>query len=118
MVSGNIKDTFFIEIFLYSIICIFLQQMMMQKAQTDLKEEAETKAENRNKYVDENVKPLRIDSLSQDRLRAMCEELYEQLMAAEGNKFDLEVVIRKQDLEVSASCQFASCHFFIDIYLA
>lgn len=74
---------------------------MMKKAQTDLKVEAEQKAEMRNKYVEENVKPLSIDSLSRDRLRALCEELSEQLTDAEGNKFDLEVIIRKQDLEVS-----------------
>ena len=75
--------------------------MMMKKAQTDLKVEAEEKAEMRNKYVEENVKSLNIDSLSRDRLKDFCDELFDQLRSAEGNKFDLEVVIRKQDLEVS-----------------
>ena len=75
--------------------------MMMKKASEDLKKEAsETEAE-KTQFINDNVKMVSVDGMSQRDLRSLCERLHEQLRQAESDKYDLEVEIRNRDVEVS-----------------
>ena len=73
---------------------------MMKKAGQDLqKEKTETAAE-KSQFINDNVKMVDVDSMSQRDLKALCERLHEQLVLAESDKYDLEVEVRDKDLDV------------------
>lgn len=75
--------------------------MMLKKARGDLQLEEQEAAAERVKYISENVKDVNIDSMNKDQLRKLCEEIHTQLQTAEGEKFDLEIKVKRRDLQIS-----------------
>lgn len=75
--------------------------MMLKKARGDLQLEEQEAAAERVKYITENVKDVNIDSMNKDQLRKLCEEIHTQLQTAEGEKFDLEIKVKRRDLQIS-----------------
>lgn len=75
--------------------------MMLKKARGDLQLEEQEAAAERVKYISENVKDFNIDSMNKDQLRKLCEEIHTQLQTAEGEKFDLEIKVKRRDLQIS-----------------
>lgn len=78
------------------------QAMMLKKARGDLQLEEQEAALERKKYIEDNVKDSKVESLNKNQLLQLCEELHKQLQVAEGEKFDLEIKVKRRDLQVRA----------------
>lgn len=73
----------------------------MKIAQEQLEEEMRLKALQKQKYLDENVKPLpSLGGLNESQLIALCKDLHEQIAKAEEVKYDSEIKIRMKDYDV------------------
>lgn len=83
--------------------------MLLKKARGDLQLEEQEAALEKSKFIEEKVKETNVDSLNKTQLIKLCEELHEQLQAAEGDKFDLEIKVKRRDLQVGTS-------FFLLVY--
>jgi len=78
-----------------------LKLLIMTKAAEALKMEQEKKARAKQDYMDSKVKPLpNVDSMNEANLVSICKDLHAQILAAEEQKYDSEMKIRKQDYEV------------------
>ncbi|XP_071830643.1 uncharacterized protein [Apostichopus japonicus] len=75
--------------------------MLLKKARGDLQLEEQEAALEKSKFIEEKVKETNVDSLNKTQLIKLCEELHEQLQAAEGDKFDLEIKVKRRDLQIS-----------------
>ena len=73
---------------------------MLKKASEEVKKEADERASEKTKYISDNVKDLDMHSLDHQSLEELCRQLHNHLMDAESERFDLEVVVRRQDMEV------------------
>ena len=74
--------------------------MLLKKAGEEIKKEAEERSSEKTKYISSNVKDLELN-LDHEALEELCQQLHNQLMEVEAERFDLEVVVRRQDMEVS-----------------
>ena len=75
--------------------------MLLKKASEEVKKEADERASEKSTFISKNVADLDMASLDQEALIELCEDLHDQLVCAEADKFDMEVVVRRQDMEVS-----------------
>ena len=68
----------------------------MTKATEALKMEQEKKARAKQDYMDSKVKPLpNVESMNEANLVSICKDLHAQILAAEEQKYDSEMKIRK-----------------------
>lgn len=74
--------------------------MLLKKASEEVKKEADERASDKSTFISKNVADLDMASLDQEALIELCEDLHDQLVCAEADKFDMEVVVRRQDMEV------------------
>jgi hypothetical protein len=79
-----------------------LKLLIMKIAQEQLEEEQRLKALQKQKYLDDNVKPLPdINSLNEAQLVALCKDLHKQIADAEEVKYDAEIKIRMKDYDLN-----------------
>ncbi|PVD33977.1 hypothetical protein C0Q70_05239 [Pomacea canaliculata] len=73
----------------------------MQKAAEDLRSEAKAKAEEKERYINDRVAPLKAEGLGQADLQKLVKELHSRVAALEEEVYDWEIKIRKQDFEIN-----------------
>ena len=90
----------------------------MKIAQEQLEEEQRQKALQKQKYLDDNVKPLpNLAGLNEAQLVAFCKDLHAQIAQAEEVKYDSEIKIRMKDYDVSSEPKEFCSQAQNDIYL-
>ncbi|VDP72590.1 unnamed protein product [Echinostoma caproni] len=85
-----------------------LKQLIMQKAAEIMKAERKKEQEKRDEYVRSKIGTLNLEGLSENELRSKVSQLHEQLRQLEGEKYDWEEKLRRQDVEVRTECGFLS----------
>jgi len=79
-----------------------LKLLIMKIAQEQLEEEQRQKALQKQKYLDDNVKPLpNLSGLNEAQLVALCKDLHAAISAAEEVKYDAEIKIRMKDYDLN-----------------
>lgn len=78
-----------------------LKKIIMEKAAEEMKMEAKKKAEERQRFIDSALKPLNTEGMDQGALKQKVEELYRKLRELEEDKYDWEMKIRRQDIEIN-----------------
>ncbi|XP_074660193.1 troponin I-like isoform X2 [Tubulanus polymorphus] len=78
-----------------------LKKIIMEKAAEEMRMEAKKKAEARQHYIDKAISPLNLEGLDQGSLERKVKELYQQLKSLEDEKYDWEIRIRRQDIEIN-----------------
>jgi len=78
-----------------------LKQLIMEKAAEEMRAEAKKRAEEKERYINQHVPQLSIDGMDQSALVRKVEELFKVVKSKEEEKYDLELKIRKQDLEIN-----------------
>lgn len=66
------------------------------------------------------VKPLEIEGLSTDKLRQKAQQLWDQIVQLESDKYDLEERQKRQDYDVSSNPSIESIimlHFHVNLTL-
>ena len=106
----------------------------MKMATENIKGEQQRRLEARKNYIEQHLKPLEVNSLSDGsyssavsfrsvifsfsaQLKSLCQELHNQLKATEESRYDLEFKIRKQDYDVRTQLVFISGFFFTTLCL-
>ena len=110
----------------FSLLFIGILQLLIMKMATDnLKGEQQRRLEARKNYIEQQLKPLDdLHSMSDGQrtrektkdirefpillffsaqVKALCQQLHEQLKTQEANRYDLEFKVRKQDYDVTDS---------------
>ncbi|KAF5397657.1 Troponin I [Paragonimus heterotremus] len=77
-----------------------LKQLIMQKAAEIMKAERKKEQERRDEYVRSKIGTLSLEGLSENDLRSKVTKLHEQLRQLEGEKYDWEEKLRRQDFEI------------------
>ncbi|XP_021941851.1 troponin I isoform X10 [Zootermopsis nevadensis] len=79
-----------------------LRLLLRKKAAEELKKEQERKAAERKRIIDERCgKPKKVDDANEDLLKNIIKEYYDRVLMCEGQKWDLELEVRKRDWEIS-----------------
>ncbi|CAF1496420.1 unnamed protein product [Adineta ricciae] len=79
-----------------------LRLLIMKMATDNLKGEQQRRLEARKNYIEQRLKPLDdVSSMSESQLKALCQELHNQLKTTEESRYDFEVKIRKQDYDIN-----------------
>ncbi|CAF1124395.1 unnamed protein product [Adineta ricciae] len=79
-----------------------LRLLIMKMATDNLKGEQQRRLEARKNYIEQRLKPLDdLSSMSESQLKALCQELHNQLKTTEESRYDFEVKIRKQDYDIN-----------------
>jgi len=79
-----------------------LRLLIMKMATENLKGEQSRRLEARKNYIEQHLKPLDdVHGMSDAQLKALCQDLHNQLKTNEENRYDLELKIRKQDYDVN-----------------
>lgn len=78
-----------------------LKQLIVQKAADDLRKQKELEAAEKHKIVESRVPKLEISGLPTEELRLRIQELYSNVCELEEEKYDWELKIRKQDVEIN-----------------
>ncbi|TPP56974.1 Troponin i [Fasciola gigantica] len=76
-----------------------LKQLIMQKAAEIMKAERKKEQEKRDEYVRSKIGTLNLENLNENELRSKVNQLHEQLRQLEGEKYDWEEKLRRQDVE-------------------
>ncbi|VDL20017.1 unnamed protein product [Hymenolepis diminuta] len=69
----------------------------MQKAADEMKAEMKKRQEEKDNYLKSRVQPLQLDAALQKKVR----ELHARMAQLEGEKYDWEVKLRRQDIEIN-----------------
>jgi len=78
-----------------------LKQLIMQKAGDEMRAEMKKRQEEKENYLKSKVSPLSIDGLDDTNLQKKIKELHDRVRGLEGDKYDWEVKIRRQDVEIN-----------------
>ncbi|CAH8847897.1 unnamed protein product [Trichobilharzia szidati] len=78
-----------------------LKQLIMQKAADEMKAEMKRRQEERETFLRGKVEPLKLDGLGENDLTAKVKQLYERIRQLEGDKYDWEEKLRRQDFEIN-----------------
>ncbi|CAH8518288.1 unnamed protein product [Schistosoma mattheei] len=78
-----------------------LKQLIMQKAADEMKAEMKRRQEERENFLRGKVEPLKLDGLGENDLNAKVKQLYERVRQLEGDKYDWEEKLRRQDFEIN-----------------
>ncbi|VDN08954.1 unnamed protein product [Dibothriocephalus latus] len=77
------------------------QQLIMQKAADEMRNEMKRRQEEKENYLRSKVQPLSLEGMDDAAVIKKIKELYERMKALEGDKYDWEVKIRRQDFEIN-----------------
>lgn len=75
----------------------------MAFARSEMSKTKEQLAEDKEIALSFRVKPLEIEGLSVDKLRQKAQQLWDQIVQLESDKYDLEERQKRQDYDVSTS---------------
>lgn len=78
-----------------------LKKLIMQKAADEMKAEMAKRQEERANFLRSKVPALSLDGLDDSGLQAKARELHARIAQLEGEKYDWEVKIRRQDVEIN-----------------
>jgi len=78
-----------------------LKKLIMQKAADEMKAEMKKRQEERESYLRSKVQALAVDGLDDSALLKKVRELHARMAQLEGEKYDWEVKIRRQDVEIN-----------------
>eukprot|EP00108_Taenia_solium_P006184 TsM_000890400 transcript=TsM_000890400 gene=TsM_000890400 len=78
-----------------------LKQLIMQKAADEMKAEMKKRQEEKENYLRSRVQPLQLDGLDDAALAKKVRELHARVAQLEGEKYDWEVKLRRQDIEIN-----------------
>ncbi|CAG9563318.1 unnamed protein product [Danaus chrysippus] len=78
-----------------------LRLLLRKKAAEELKKEQERKAAERRRIIEERCgKPKNVDDANEDALVRVCKEYHTRIGKLEDEKFDLEYIVKRKDMEV------------------
>lgn len=77
-----------------------LKHLIMQKAAEIMKAERKKEQERRDEYVRSKIGTLKVEELNQTQLEGKIKQMHEQLRLLEGEKYDWEEKLRRQDVEI------------------
>jgi len=78
-----------------------IKKQMMKKAQENLQQEAADRAAEKSKFIKDNLNQIDdIEYKDKDELVDLVKRLHEKLHKFESEKYDLQMVIRKNDLAI------------------
>ncbi|XP_019872843.1 troponin I isoform X3 [Aethina tumida] len=79
-----------------------LRLLLRKKAAEELKKEQERKAAERRRIIEERCgKPKLIDDANEAELQTVCQTYHQRIAKLEGDKYDLEVIERIKEFEIS-----------------
>ncbi|XP_056643320.1 troponin I isoform X10 [Diorhabda sublineata] len=79
-----------------------LRLLLRKKAAEELKKEQERKAAERRRIIEERCgKPKLIDEANEEQIRSFCKTYHDRICKLEDQKFDLEYLVKKKDMEIS-----------------
>lgn len=78
-----------------------LKQLIMQKAADEMKAEMKKRQEEKENYLRSRVQPLQLDGLDDNALAKKVRELHARMAQLEGEKYDWEMKLRRQDIEIN-----------------
>ncbi|XP_023289451.1 troponin I isoform X18 [Orussus abietinus] len=79
-----------------------LRLLLRKKAAEELKKEQERKAAERRRIIEERCgKPKNVDDANEAELKKIIQMYYDRVYICEGQKWDLELEVRKRDYEIS-----------------
>ncbi|XP_075972175.1 troponin wings up A isoform X6 [Anticarsia gemmatalis] len=79
-----------------------LRLLLRKKAAEELKKEQERKAAERRRIIEERCgKPKNIEDANEDSISRVCKEYHERINQLEDEKFDLEYIVKRKDMEIS-----------------
>ncbi|XP_073477380.1 troponin I, cardiac muscle-like [Aquarana catesbeiana] len=74
---------------------------MLQKATEDLEKEKTDAEEEKARTLAEKVPPLQYGGLNLQQLQQLCHKLQRQIDAVDEERYDIEVKVKKNDLDIS-----------------
>nr|BAB83807.1 larval troponin I alpha [Halocynthia roretzi] len=78
-----------------------LKSLLLNGAREDLKREAEQKAEEKKKILNNRIESLGdLSSMSQQELMELCRELHAKTDKVDDERFDIELKVKKNDQEI------------------
>jgi len=79
-----------------------LRLLLRKKAAEELKKEQERKAAERRRIIEERCgKPKNVEDANEGTLRALCEEYHKRIGIVEDQKYDLEILVHRKDIEIN-----------------
>nr|XP_018917175.1 PREDICTED: troponin I isoform X11 [Bemisia tabaci] len=79
-----------------------LRLLLRKKAAEELKKEQERKAAERRRIIEERCgSPKDLDNANEAELQTICQEYHNKIVALEGDKFDLEHLIKMKAFEIA-----------------
>ncbi|XP_050561439.1 troponin I isoform X1 [Spodoptera frugiperda] len=79
-----------------------LRLLLRKKAAEELKKEQERKAAERRRIIEERCgKPKNVEDANEDALVRVCKEYHTRIGQLEDEKFDLEYIVKRKDMEIS-----------------
>ncbi|XP_034825024.1 troponin I isoform X6 [Maniola hyperantus] len=79
-----------------------LRLLLRKKAAEELKKEQERKAAERRRIIEERCgKPKNVDDANEDTVARICREYHTRINNLEDQKFDLEYIVKRKDMEIS-----------------
>ncbi|KPJ00982.1 Troponin I [Papilio xuthus] len=79
-----------------------LRLLLRKKAAEELKKEQERKAAERRRIIEERCgRPKNIDDANEDAISRVCKEYHTRIGKLEDEKFDLEYIVKRKDMEVA-----------------
>uniref|UniRef100_A0A2H1VZJ2 SFRICE_020519 n=1 Tax=Spodoptera frugiperda TaxID=7108 RepID=A0A2H1VZJ2_SPOFR len=78
-----------------------LRLLLRKKAAEELKKEQERKAAERRRIIEERCgKPKNVEDANEDALVRVCKEYHTRIGQLEDEKFDLEYIVKRKDMEL------------------
>jgi len=79
-----------------------LRLLLRKKAAEELKKEQEKKSAERRRIIEERCgKPKNVEDANEGELKKLCETYYSRTTGLEEQKYDLEIIVHRKDLEIN-----------------
>ncbi|XP_075212950.1 troponin wings up A isoform X1 [Lycorma delicatula] len=79
-----------------------LRLLLRKKAAEELKKEQERKAAERRRIIEERCgKPYDVEDGSEAKIKNICKQYHDRIVALESGKIDIEFVVERRDLEIA-----------------
>ncbi|CAG4941466.1 unnamed protein product [Colias eurytheme] len=89
-----------------------LRLLLRKKAAEELKKEQERKAAERRRIIEERCgKPKNVDDANEDTISRVCKDYHTRIGQLEDQKFDLEYIVKRKDMEVAKPATMGALSF-------
>uniref|UniRef100_A0A0A9X1T4 Troponin I n=1 Tax=Lygus hesperus TaxID=30085 RepID=A0A0A9X1T4_LYGHE len=79
-----------------------LRLLLRKKAAEELKKEQERKAAERRRTIEERCGQIAdVDNANEEKLKTVCGQYYDRMYKLEGEKYDMEYIVKKKDWEIA-----------------